>query len=107
MNPERLVARPGQQPVQHRELATSLVDLGVDVEIGHASRSLERGELVEVRGEEAGRLHLVDDVLRDGPSQSEAVVRGRPSAELVDDDQRRRRRRLENGGRLEHLRHER
>lgn len=35
--------------------------------IGH------RGHLVEVRGKQAGRLNGLDDVLGDGPRQSEAV----------------------------------
>lgn len=48
----------------------------------------QRRQLVEVRGEQAEAADLGGDVFADGPGQPEAVVRGRPSAKLVDDDER-------------------
>lgn len=48
----------------------------------------QRRQLVEVSGKEAEGADLGGDVLADGPGQTEAVVRGRASAELVDDDER-------------------
>ena len=93
---------------------------------------LERGELVEVRGEETEASNLVDDVpggrkriramatmterekeadgggvLGDGPGEAKAVVGARAAAQLVDDDQRALCRSLQNGRRLLHLGHER
>ena len=44
-------------------------------------------ELVEVSGKERGRPNVLHDVLADGPGQAVAVVRGRATAQLVDDDQ--------------------
>ena len=106
VNAERLIARARFDLVQHGELATLLVDERLDVKVGDAARTGERGELVKVRREQTRRLNLVDDVFADGPRETESVVRARAPTEFVDDDKTGRRRRLENGRRLEHLRHE-
>lgn len=48
----------------------------------------ERRQLVEVSGKQTEGADFGGDVLADGPRQTKAVVRGRPSAELVDYDER-------------------
>lgn len=45
-------------------------------------------QLVEVSGEETKAADFGGDVFADGPSQPEAIVGGRSSAELIDDDER-------------------
>lgn len=93
----------------------------------------QRRQLVEVCGKQAEGADFGGDVFADGPGQTEAVVRGRASAELVDNDERVLRGRAgggtsrddekrlvcqlwfdqalvrlilpQNGGRLQHLRH--
>lgn len=50
--------------------------------------SRERRQFVEVRGKQTEAADLWGDVFTDGPGQTEAVVGGGASAELVDDDQR-------------------
>lgn len=48
----------------------------------------QRRQLMEVSGEQAEAPDLGGDVFADGPGQTEAVVRGSASAELVDYDER-------------------
>lgn len=48
----------------------------------------QRRQLVEVGGKQTEATDLGGDVFADGPGQTEAVVRGRASAELIDDDER-------------------
>lgn len=50
--------------------------------------SCQRRQLVEVGGEQTEAADFGGDVLADGPGQTEAVVGGRASAELVDYDER-------------------
>mmetsp|Transcript_18389 Transcript_18389/g.45731 ORF Transcript_18389/g.45731 Transcript_18389/m.45731 type:complete len:242 (-) Transcript_18389:1962-2687(-) len=93
--------------VQHCKLAAAFIYLGVHMEVDHSPGGLQRGELVEVCGEQARRLDLVHDVLRDGPRQAEAVVGRGATTQLVDDDEGRGGGRLQDGGGLKHLSHER
>lgn len=67
----------------------------------------ERGEVVEVRGEETGTSDLLDDVLGDGSSDAEPIERGGATTQFVDDDERVRGGSLEYDRGLEHLCHER
>ena len=62
---------------------------------------------MEVGGEEGGAAQLGHEVLGDGPGEAKAVVGGGAAAELVDDDEGARGGALQDGGRLQHLRHER
>lgn len=48
---------------------------------------LQRGELVEVRGEERGAANLAHEVLRDRPRQAKAIVRAGAAPQLVNDHQ--------------------
>ena len=52
-----------------------------------AAAHLEGSKLVEVCGKQGGAANLSHQVLRDGPGQAEAIVRGRAAPQLVDDDQ--------------------
>lgn len=47
----------------------------------------QRRQLVEVSGKQTEAAEFGGDVFADGPGQTEAVVRRRASAELVDDDE--------------------
>lgn len=48
----------------------------------------QRCQFVEVSGKQTEAADFGGDVFTDGPGQTEAIVRGRASAELVDYDER-------------------
>lgn len=48
----------------------------------------QRRQLVEVSGKQTEAADFGGDVFADGPGQTETIVRGRASAELVDYDER-------------------
>jgi len=89
VNPERLIARPRLDLVQHGELSALLVDERLDVKVGDATRAFERGELVKVSGKQTRRLNLIDDVLAYRPRETESVVCTRSAAEFIDDNETR------------------
>lgn len=76
--------------VQHGECVVGGQGCDVQVVDGGLLRC-QRCQLVEVRGKQAEAADFGGDVFADGPGQTEAVVRGRASAELVDYDERVRR----------------
>jgi hypothetical protein len=78
VDPEALVAHARRHLVQERDVACALArDVRDDMCVAHVrDRLRERGELVEVRCEEAQCVDLRRDVLGDGPGQAEAVVGG-------------------------------
>lgn len=60
-----------------------------DVEIVNgALLHCQRRQFVEVRGKQTEAADFGRDVLTDGPGQTEAIVRGRSSAELINYDER-------------------
>mmetsp|Transcript_11407 Transcript_11407/g.23002 ORF Transcript_11407/g.23002 Transcript_11407/m.23002 type:complete len:371 (-) Transcript_11407:782-1894(-) len=101
-----LVARAILHTVEHRH--RGVLDVRRDVTVDHRAVALRQlSELMEVGGEERTAAHLGDNVLGDGPREAEAVIGGSASAQLVDDHEGALGGTLEDGGRLEHLRHER
>lgn len=73
--------------VQHCECVVRRQGCDVQV-VDRGLLSCQRRQLVEVGGEQAEAADFGGDVLADGPGQTEAVVGGRASAELVDYDER-------------------
>lgn len=73
--------------VQHGERVVGGQGCDVQVVDGGLLRC-QRRQLVEVSGKQTEAADFGGHVFADGPGQTEAVVRGRASAELVDYDER-------------------
>lgn len=109
MDTETLVTVAVDHLVQERDLAFQLtVHFGAHLEVLDPCQLVgERRELVEMGREQAEAANVGRNVLADGPRETETVIGRSTAAELVDDDQRITSGRPQDGGRLEHLGHER
>ena len=73
-------------PVEHGECVVG--GQGSDMQVVDIGQLLGQcGQLMEVRGKQAEGAQLGGNVLRDGPGQAKAIIRGRASAQLINDDE--------------------
>src|SRR5919107_1373476 len=97
--------RAGLDPVQEHDLTPHLFDGGFIVPAARQHLH-EARQLVVVGGEEREGLHVVVQVLGDGPGEAHPVVGRGAASYLVQDDQRAFGRAVQNACRFGHLHHE-